>query len=1213
MTTTDKFQKYPDYYQSIEECKNQVKIKKSSNPRYKSFTQLHFHAGDEEQFQEYRDMKNGNLCVKYKISLKSNIFRKIDITSPLWEKYHNLNALSVQNTFRYIFNKLKKGIFIKIENEKLVVFLPFSKKNFINEWSNELYYDPKYKNEWVLLKNLKNKEYNKWIEEKKRIEQRIKNNGYLHSGEKHWFENNNKNWKLWEECRNGLNDEMHGFLMYIHKLNPPLNKYTGKPYEYDPCYINQDSRQWYANNFLFKSEKKEGDTNNAQMKDMLIELCKYRKIPDIEFFMNRRDFPILKKNNTEPYDEMFGKNRPLISNEYKKYSPILSMVTSNEFADIPIPTGDDWGRISELDNKIFPQCETFPLEFNTPWNKRKEIAMFRGASTGCGVTIDTNMRLKVAYMSSKNPIDEDGTKLLDAGITKWNPRPRKLKNKKYVQTIDFEELERQGFPTTKKYKTILNKKNMKETFFIGYTTAERIERKDQDKFKYIINIDGHVSAFRLSLEMNTGSCVLLVDSPYILWFRSILKPYEHFIPVKEDLSDLLKQIKWCKKHDKECEQIAQNAKKFYNLYLQKDGILDYMQKLFINLKEKMGIYVYNSISPLNLQIEDEYRSLKVDDFPIVDKTIEDIMEIPTIRNYNTLRGIEFIVNMIIKQSDFKVIGEHVKINTKNTNKHYPSIFKNKLGEINLYRVKNYHFVVKTSNDKIKQLENIHETYLGKYGLNELSKNIPNFAYIFGYYGNNEKHESNIITEYIDGISFTDYIKSKDFNMKDYIFILYQLTLALYVAQNKCGFVHWDLAPWNIMIKKLKTPETYDYVLGYKIDNNEKKYNRIIKITTNIIPVIIDYGKSHIICNEKHHGFINMYKMSTIQDIKYLIIKSVSDITENSTKYDKNILIELFNFIAIDKEYTNYQQIVDFLKINKNYSASTNNTTENMNTPFSKGKGKINETNLPVPIRFLQHLSYINKKFKLGIKLKPPFIDIYENKLQLGNSRQVFDFILSSTLDEKIQSYLNVFIRAGKCKLPIPQNILIMYYAVQQFYENLTSVYLEMKKFLIDNNLPTAKYDKIYEHNTNPLYNTYTKLLNNKKKQIVDYKLPNYIELIQANYDEYSFSLPDEIYKKLINTPDIKTDISEYKYIIEMVFLNTGRFALPIELKEFYFLNFKDLLIANSLFMKNNIANIRTLKYVSKKIYTIDQKLILKNNCEILEKIEKIYIKIIKIL
>ena len=70
---------------------------------------------------------------------------------------------------------------------------------------------------------------------------------------------------------------------------------------------------------------------------------------DIEFFVNRRDFPVIKRNSTEPYDDMFGHNHPLISHQYDQYSPILSMVTTDEHADITIPTGEDWSRIRSKD------------------------------------------------------------------------------------------------------------------------------------------------------------------------------------------------------------------------------------------------------------------------------------------------------------------------------------------------------------------------------------------------------------------------------------------------------------------------------------------------------------------------------------------------------------------------------------------------------------------------------------------------------------------------------------------------------------------------------------------------------------------------------------------------------------------------------------------------------------------------------------------------
>ena len=39
----------------------------------------------------------------------------------------------------------------------------------------------------------------------------------------------------------------------------------------------------------------EGEGGVSEMKDMFEELCKNRKIKDVSFFVNRRDFPLLKK------------------------------------------------------------------------------------------------------------------------------------------------------------------------------------------------------------------------------------------------------------------------------------------------------------------------------------------------------------------------------------------------------------------------------------------------------------------------------------------------------------------------------------------------------------------------------------------------------------------------------------------------------------------------------------------------------------------------------------------------------------------------------------------------------------------------------------------------------------------------------------------------------------------------------------------------------
>lgn len=38
------------------------------------------------------------------------------------------------------------------------------------------------------------------------------------------------------------------------------------------------------------------------------------------------------------------------------------------------------------------------------------------------------------------------------------------------------------------------------------------------------------------------------------------------VPVKADMSDLQEKLEWCHSHDKECEQIAANAKAFFQRY-----------------------------------------------------------------------------------------------------------------------------------------------------------------------------------------------------------------------------------------------------------------------------------------------------------------------------------------------------------------------------------------------------------------------------------------------------------------------------------------------------------------------------------------------------------------------------------------------------------------------------------------------------------------------
>ena len=195
--------------------------------------------------------------------------------------------------------------------------------------------------------------------------------------------------------------------------------------------------------------------------------------------------------------------------------PIFSMCTNIDYHDILIPTWDDYQHIT-----------THPYL----WTDRIPKAVWRGSTTGSGVTITTNMRIKLAHLGQQYPNE------LDACLTKWNTRPR----------IDTDNVLK-----------ILRK-------VLEIPLGQRLDIFiDQAKYKYAILIDGNVASFRLRTYLALGMVVLFVDSPYKIWYHDKLIAGIHYIPIAQDLSDLITTIQYCQQNDEEMALIALNARKFY--------------------------------------------------------------------------------------------------------------------------------------------------------------------------------------------------------------------------------------------------------------------------------------------------------------------------------------------------------------------------------------------------------------------------------------------------------------------------------------------------------------------------------------------------------------------------------------------------------------------------------------------------------------------------
>ena len=521
INNTKQFTKRKDIFNpdEKEECLKSVKYgyEYKTNKKYDKFVQLYYHAGNYEDiykfaFQPIKKLFfNNNVNKNLKISLTGNVYNKYKITIP--KIYKTINFKVIKYTLDYNFNKFKKGLLVVIKDQKLQVYLPFSNVDYKNEFSEYLVLEGENNNMLKHIEDLKNK----------------------------------KNLSTKEE-------ELYDNL--ISKSRENLLNFARK---YKKRYV-YDRNKWVSNNCIFRNTfpEYEGDKLTSEYKYLLVKLLENRKIPDVIFFLNLRDFPILKKDLTEPYEHIYNSENKKMDKKYIHdfYTPILSRCTTNLHADIPIPTEDDITRIS---NKIFPdKCKTNYThesikDVETSWNNKIHKAIYMGQATGCGITIDTNMRLKAADLSIKHP------EYLKAGITGWNTRLKKYKNNPLQ---------------------IINPKDFK------FTLSEKISKKKISRYKYQLEIDGHVSPFRLSFDMSYNSLLLIVESKNYMWFSKLLKPYEHYIPIKKDLSDLIQKIKWCQENDSKCEKIAENAKYFFNKYLSKEGIYDYMQKVLVELSYK---------------------------------------------------------------------------------------------------------------------------------------------------------------------------------------------------------------------------------------------------------------------------------------------------------------------------------------------------------------------------------------------------------------------------------------------------------------------------------------------------------------------------------------------------------------------------------------------------------------------------------------------------
>jgi hypothetical protein len=100
---------------------------------------------------------------------------------------------------------------------------------------------------------------------------------------------------------------------------------------------------------------------------------------------------------------------------------------------------------------------------------------------------------------------------------------------------------------------------------MGGLLADPIPALDWATAKFAVDIDGFTNAWSNFMQrLKLGCCILKVDSQFgfTQWYYDQIRPWEHYVPIRADLSDLHQQIDWVRSNDAQAAEIAANGQRF---------------------------------------------------------------------------------------------------------------------------------------------------------------------------------------------------------------------------------------------------------------------------------------------------------------------------------------------------------------------------------------------------------------------------------------------------------------------------------------------------------------------------------------------------------------------------------------------------------------------------------------------------------------------------
>ena len=171
-----------------------------------------------------------------------------------------------------------------------------------------------------------------------------------------------------------------------------------------------------------------------------------------------------------------------------------------------------------------------------PWRDRLPRAFWRGSSTGPRtITLESLPQLSRFRLCASVTGSAILQRALDAKLTD------------IVQAKTAEEAEK-----------------IKASLHTLGLLSGRVPQGDFLKYRFQIDIDGNSSSWGFLPKLMMGSCILKVISDWRQWYYDGLRPWEHYVPIKNDLADLEEQVAWCLDNDEQAREIGETGMKYAN-------------------------------------------------------------------------------------------------------------------------------------------------------------------------------------------------------------------------------------------------------------------------------------------------------------------------------------------------------------------------------------------------------------------------------------------------------------------------------------------------------------------------------------------------------------------------------------------------------------------------------------------------------------------------